>query len=97
MIVVNNRWVIQVDEWNYTVCQNKPRQNTRKDGKVETRYPIKSYHRTLSDALQAICDEEVRISLTDDTKTLAEAIADVRRVRNEVRKMIEELLEDDGK
>ena len=96
MIVVNDRWVIDVDAYNYIVCKNKPIKEV-KDGKEFIRYPSRSYHRTLSDALQAICDEEVRISLGESTKTLAEAVTAISEVRNEVMGLIDKILEDDGR
>ena len=97
MIVVNDRWVIQVDDYNYIVCQNKPVMKKRPDGSSGLSYPSRSYHRTLSEACKAILDEEVRISLSDGTKTLSEAVTAISEVRNEVMGLIDKILEDDGR
>ena len=64
MVTVNERWIIQVDGLNYTVCQNKPKEEI-KDGKTHVTYPARAYGRTLGDALKWCADEEVRNSLTD--------------------------------
>lgn len=96
MIVVNDRWVIDVDAYNYIVCKNKPRPK-EKNGKTYMEYPTVSYHRTLSEACKAILDEEVRISMGEGTKTLAEAVTAMREVCSEMRGLIDKILEDDGK
>ena len=93
MVTVNERWVIQIDEWNYTVCQNKPRIKV-KDGKERTEYPVKGYFRGLPEALQFIFNEEVRISLADGNKTLAEAVTAVSRVRDEMHELFAGIMEE---
>lgn len=95
MIAVNERWIIQIDDYNYTVCQNKPQEYTLKDGSKGVRYPTRGYFRTVTDALQFIFDEEVRVSLGDGTKSLCEAVEAIRTARNEVRGMIDRIMEDD--
>lgn len=94
MITVNDRWVIQVDQNNYTVCRNNPKPD-KKTGRVT--YDAEGYFRTLSGALEYISDEEVRISLSDGDKTLSEAVSTVARVRNEMSELIRRVLEDDLK
>lgn len=93
MITVNDRWVIQVDPNNYIVCQNKPKTDKR-TGKVS--YDAEGYFRSLSDALEYISDEEVRISLSDGDKTLPEAVSTVARVRNEMSALLRQILEHGG-
>lgn len=83
MIRVNERWIIQVDEYNYVVCQNKPKLST-KEGKEYTTYPAKGYFRGLPEALRFIFNEEVRISLADGEKSLLEAVDAISRVRDEL-------------
>lgn len=92
MIIVNDNFVIKTDEHNYIVCANKPTIKT-KDGKTSTEYPVKGYFGDLGGALRFISDEEVRISLSKGDRTLLEALTEVRRVRNEVREMIDAVLE----
>lgn len=94
MVTVNERWVIQIDGLNYTVCQNKPKEET-KDGKTYVTYPARAYCRTLADALKWCADEEVRNSLLDGDKTLLEAVATVRKVRKDMHQMINRILQEE--
>lgn len=96
MITVNERWIIQVEGYNYIVCKNAPKLTTNKDGKERTEYPTRGYFHTFSQALQFISDEEVRISLSDGDKTLPEAVTTVRRVRDEMHRKIDEMLKEDS-
>lgn len=94
MIVVNERWVILVDEYNYIVAPNKP----MKDSKTGAdKYRAKAYCRSLSNALECILEEEVRISLADGEKSLGEAVSTVRTVCEEMRSLFDRFLEDDLK
>lgn len=94
MIVVNERWVILVDEYNYIVAPNKP----MKDSKTGAdKYKAKAYCRSLSDALERVLEEEVRISLADGEKSLGEAVSTVRTVCEKMRSTFDRILEDDLK
>ena len=91
MIRVNEDWVIDVDNYNYTLQRDMHRTALIKvEGKEVERPVYKSvgYFATLDQALNRLLDEDIRERFKDGEHTLKEAI----RVTKESRESWEDLI-----
>lgn len=82
MINIQDKYLIEVDDLNYTVYINKPRQRI-KDGKEYTLYPVVGYYGSLGNALFAIRGRLIRDGLKNLDGPLQNAIDRVQEINAE--------------
>ena len=99
MIKVNEKYLIDVDDYNYTVYENKPQQVVDKQtGKEHTRYPAIGYFGGLQKALLFIRDRMVRDELKNLEGTLEEALRVVNNITSDFQSVMDRILaEQEGK
>ena len=95
MIRVNDDWVIEVDDHNYTLKKDLHRTELSRDKKkMVPAYAVKSYHPSLRRALERLHEEIIRDRLREADRTLAEACRAIRECTDEWRELTEQILEE---
>lgn len=98
MIRINKDWLVDVDEYNYTLkrdLHSKTKKKNPKTGEIEEvdSYRSMGYYSNLASALNRLC-EEMRVSeLKDKDITLKEAIKIIEDCTKEWREITKEILE----
>lgn len=87
MIVINDKWTIQTDPRNYIVCQDHVTQEGEHAG--EHYQTQEGFYSTLNGALQAIINRETMDVLSEGNFSLREAIQEIRRIQQDLRRTIE--------
>ena len=98
MIRINEDWVVDVDEYNYTLKQDLHKKTPRKNknGTVEEidAYKVRGYYSNLSCVLNRLLDIVVTDSLSGDEEiSLKEAIGRIEDCTNWWRKITKDILE----
>lgn len=81
MIDVNERWIIDVDEYNYMPARKNKGYIDKKTG--ATKYPHGAYFNRLSDAITYIIRQDVRAGLSDGVYGLGEAVRHIVEITDE--------------
>jgi hypothetical protein len=93
VIKVNEKYLIDVDDYNYTVYENKPQQVVDKQtGKEHTRYPAIGYFGGLQKALLFIRDRMVRDELKGADTDLCGALEVVTNITNDFKQVMDRIL-----
>ena len=94
MISVTEKYLIEVDDLNYTVYVNRPKKETdKKTGKQRDRYPVVGYYGSMADAVSAVRARVIRDGLKNVNGPLSEAIEEVKRISTEFDKTMKEIFE----
>ena len=95
MIRVNEDWIIDVDDHNYTLKKDLHRMEPSRDKKkMVPAYAVKSYHPSLRRALERLHEEIIRDRLKEADRTLAEACRAIRECTDEWRELTEQIMEE---
>lgn len=99
MIKVNEKYLIDVDNYNYTVYENKPSTYFDKSkNKEATNYPVVGYYSSLYKALLGVRDRMVRDELKNLEGSLEEALRVVNNITSDFQSVMERILaEQEGK
>jgi hypothetical protein len=98
MIKVTEDYVIQVDDLNYTVCENKPYTSIdKKSGRDSTRYPIVGYCSSLENALSLVRGRLIRDALKNGDRSLSEAIETVQKITADFQQIIADAMKGEPK
>ena len=96
MVRVNNDYVIQIDNYNYTVMRDVHRKTTRKDkdgGTVETdAYVTVGHYSGLPGAIRGVVKDMNKRELSDGVHSLQEAIDIVISNNNRFNELLENAL-----
>lgn len=96
MITVNDRYIIQVDKYNFIVCKNDPHTVTdSKTGRSRTEYTVVGYLGSLENALFLIRRLMIRDGLENADTDLAGALRMVRQITDEFERTIKRMLGED--
>lgn len=97
MIRINEDWVVDVDEFNYTLKKDLHKKTPRKnpDGSVAMvdSYKTRGYYSNLQSALNRLCDEMVIDELSNNDMSLKEAIKTIEKCTREWRDITKNILE----
>lgn len=99
MIRVNKNYIIDVDEFNYTVKEDRHKMATRKDkdGNV-TEYPVydtKGYYKTLESALNRIRELMTVKQLEKLELSLPDAINEIRQIEKDFAETFEMVMKNE--
>ena len=95
MITVNDKYVIQVDAYNFIVCKNDPHTVTdSKTGRTRTEYSAVCYLGSLENALLAIRQLMIRDGLKNADTDLPGALRTVRQITADFKQTIKQVLEE---
>lgn len=98
MIRVNQDYVIDVDEWNYTLMYDchKTKIVKDKDGNEseEPVYKTLGHFNKLESALEGVIKDRVAKKLKDEDVSLKEAIEEIRKIREIYNELFREVLKD---
>ena len=95
MIRVNDDWVIEVDDHNYTLKKDLHRTELSRDKKkMVPAYAVKSYHPSLRRALERLHEEIIRDKLSKPLNGLGEVAEAIREAREEWRELVTTVTED---
>lgn len=93
MIRINDDWIIDVDEYNYTLKHNLHRTTNRKlkDGTVKTEevYESVGFYSTAEKAFERLHEEIIRDRLKGASHTLETACRAIREATAEWRELME--------
>ena len=96
MIRFNDDWVIDIDEYNYTVKKDMHciRTRVRRDGTAyeEDVFDTKGYYGSLEKALKRIREEIIKEKLKDGTHPLCEALQTIRDCTREWNEAVERIM-----
>lgn len=95
MIRINEDWIIDVDQFSYTLKKDlhTTRKRKNKDGTVteEHGYMTKGYFGDILGALERLGDEIVRDKLIDGEYTLCGAVTAIREAKEDWKKLIADI------
>lgn len=99
MIKVNEKYLIDVDDYNYTVYEDKPSTYFDKSkNKDVIKRPVVGYYSSLSKALLGIRDRMVRDELKNLEGTIEEALRVVNNITSDFQSVMDRILaEQEGK
>ena len=89
MIRINDDWIIDVDERNYTLRKDLHRVTKSKDGTETPAYKTIGYFSAVSKALDALGEEIIREHLNAPINGLQELADAFRAARAEWRELVE--------
>lgn len=96
MIRFNDDWIIDIDEYNYTVKKDMHciRTRVRRDGTTyqEDVFDTKGYYGSLEKALKRIRDEIIKDEFKDSAHQLSEALQTIRECTREWNETVERIL-----
>lgn len=96
MIRINDDWVVDVDEFNYTLKKDlhkkTPRKNPDGTSTMVDSYKTRGYYSNLQSALNRLCDEMVVDKLSGADMSLKEAIVAIEECTREWRNITKEIL-----
>lgn len=96
MVRINYDWVVDVDEYNYTLKKDlhkkTPRKNTDGTVAMVDSYKAYGYYSSLSDAVNALFRTMVASKLSDGEVDLNEAVRRIEECEREWREITEEIL-----
>lgn len=97
MIIINDDWLVDVDDYNYTLKRDTHRivQRKQRDGSVTSDkvYTTKGHFSSLDKALERLGSEMIRDKLKDADIDLNTAVNTIRECRNEWNQITEKILE----
>lgn len=93
MIHVTDKYLIGVDDLNYTVHINRPQTKKGRNGKDSTFYPVVGYCGSLENALLLIRERLIRDGLKNAESTLFQAISEVKRITTEFEEVVKGVTE----
>lgn len=93
MIRVNADYVIDVDENNYVVKEDKHRTRTNRDKTgIENIYVTCGYYSSLDRALEGVRKEMIKARFRQTDSTLEEAVNEIRKANAELNKAIKKVI-----
>lgn len=95
MIRIDKKYVIDVDNLNYTAKIDNNKTVTDKNGKERASFTIIGYYTTLRSAVRAILEYEVKNKLSKGEKSLNEAITELDKAINKLDKVIGKIPKED--
>ena len=98
MIRINKDWVVDVDDYNYTLkkdLHSKIARKNQKTGETEyiDSYKTKGYYSSLAAALNKLCESMIVDELEDKDITLKEAVEIIEDCTREWREITKNILE----
>ena len=93
MIRVNDNWVIDVDDHNYTLKKDLHKKKKDRDGKIVDAYRVVGYFSTTARALDRLGEEILRDHLREPINGLAELADAVGEAQTEWRKLVFKITE----
>ncbi len=92
MIRVNDDWIVDIDEYNYTLKKDLHKLGKSKDKKTMVpQYKTVGYFSTLAKALERLGGEMFKEGLRDGEKNLAEACRTIRETKNVWQSLVDEV------
>ena len=98
MIRVDNDYVINVDNRQYTACFDPHKTSIdKKTGKEIPVYKELGYYRKLQNAIKRILEHKAKNGLISDTYSLSEALTKLQGIYNEFEDILERAINEDCK
>ena len=92
MIQVNDDWVVDVDDFCYSLKRDMHKDIVRKNGTVEHKYKVIGYYNTLEKALNSLYEQLNKQTLQQGLHSLSEAVTAIRDNRIRWEELISRVL-----
>lgn len=92
MIRVNDDWVVDVDDFCYSLKRDMHKDIVRKNGTVEHKYKVFGYYNTLEKALNSLYEQLNKETLQQGLHSLSEAITTIKNNRERWEELVDKVL-----